>query len=296
MAEFPPPHDSISDADLDASQPVAGNGLGPAFFLPLAWLIVVVLLALCAPLLGLQDPEEMDFEAIQATATGAHWLGTDTLGRDLLARTVHGARVSLFVGLTAPALGMGVGLVLGILAGYRRGRIDAVIVSAVDILLAIPALVLLLLVTLALDRTLTTISVTLGFLFVPWFTRITRANTLAIADREFIVAARAMGASDVRILLVEIFPNVVLPVLAFGFVAVAAAIVIEGGLSFLALSVPPPTPSWGGTISEGVEQLEEAPHVCLTPLVAMFLTVLSFNMVGDTLRQRFADVRESALG
>jgi len=135
----------------------------------------------------------------------------------------------------------------------------------------------------------------LGVLLIPPFARISRANTLNFAQREFVVAAKAMGARDLRIIVMEILPNVVLPVAAYALVLVAAAIVIEGSLSFLGLSVPSPTPSWGGMIAEGRENLEDSPHVSFIPAAFMFLTVLSFNLVGDALRSKLADLRESAL-
>ena len=187
------------------------------------------------------------------------------------------------------------GLILGLLAGYYRGRVETLIVSAMDTVLAIPALVLLLLFSTIFGGSLATVSIGLGLLFIPAFARVSRANTLNFAEREFVLAARAMGAGDVYIMVREILPNVVLPVLAFALVAVATAIVVEGALSFLGLSVPSPTPSWGGMIAEGREHLQETPHISFVPAGVMFLTVLSFNLVGDTLRSRIADIRESAL-
>ncbi len=187
------------------------------------------------------------------------------------------------------------GLVLGLLAGYYRGRTEAVIVASMDTVLALPGLVILLLFSVGLGGSLTTVSVGLGLLFIPVFTRISRANTLNFAGREFVLAARAMGAGDARIIIQEVLPNVALPVLAYALVAVATAIVIEGALSFLGLSVPSPSPSWGGMIAEGREHLEETPHISFIPSGIMFLTVLSFNLVGDAPRCRVADVRESAL-
>lgn len=264
-------------------------------WLPLLWLASILVAATFAPQLGVSDPSQMDFIALSAPPDANHWLGTDVLGRDLLARVVYGARVSLTVGLVAPSIGMVLGVTLGMLAGYYRGRTEAVIVIAMDTLLALPGLVVLLLFSLTFGGSLANVSIALGILFVPLFTRISRANTFIYAEREFVLAARATGARDVSILLREILPNVILPVIAYALVAVAAAIVIEGALSFLGLSVPSPNPSWGGTIAEGREQLEEAPHISVIPAFVMFLTVLSFNLVGDTLRSRFADVRESAL-
>ena len=270
-------------------------GLLLKIWLPIAWLLVIGLGALLAPYLGLQDPGEMDFVALQTPPNEDHLLGTDVLGRDILSRVLYGARISLTVGFCAPAIGMVGGLLLGMSAGYFRGRLESVVVIAIDTLLAVPGLVVLLLFALIFGGSLTTVSVGLGILFIPIFTRISRANTLIFAEREFVLAARAMGTRDRQILMGEILPNVILPVLAYALVAVASAIVIEGSLSFLGLSVPSPNPSWGGTIAEGGEHLEDAPHISVIPATVMFLTVLSFNLVGDSLRSRIADVRESAL-
>jgi peptide/nickel transport system permease protein len=264
-------------------------------WLPLGWLLAIVLGATLAPWLGLAGPAEIDILALAVPPGAEHVLGTDTLGRDLLSRIVYGARISLVVGFCAPGLGMLVGLAAGMLAGYYRGRLEAAILVAIDTLLALPGLVVLLLFSLIFGGSLTNVSIALGILFIPVFTRISRANTLVFAEREFVLAARAMGARDLSILAREILPNVILPVIAFALVAVATAIVVEGSLSFLGLSVPSPHPSWGGSIAEGAENLEDAPHVSLIPAAVMFLTVLSFNLVGDTLRSRIADVRESAL-
>ena len=286
----------IGEANLDARAEARRRvRLGAQFWAPVGWLLAVELCAALAPWLGLQDPAEIDFMAPQAPPSATHLLGTDALGRDLLARIVYGARVSLTVGFSAPAVGMVFGMMLGMIAGYYRGRLEAVIVAAIDTLLAIPGLVVLLLFSLIFGGSLMNVSIGLGILFIPVFTRISRANTLNFANREFVLAARAMGARDRRILAYEIFPNVVLPVLAFALVAVAAAIVIEGALSFLGLSVPSPNPSWGGAIAEGREHLEEAPHISVIPAAVMFLTVLSFNLVGDTLRPRIADVLNIAI-
>lgn len=271
------------------------RGLGLPFWLSLAWLVIVAGTAALAPWLGLPDPARIDFLNAKAPPSAAHWFGTDVLGRDLLSRTIYGARVSLLVGLFAPAIGMAWGLVLGMSAGYLAGRLDAVVVGAIDTLLAIPGLVILLICSLVFGGSLTTVSLGLGLLFIPVFTRIARANTLAFARRDFVTAARALGAGDVRILLHSILPNVLMPVLAYALVAVATAIVAEGALSFLGLSVPSPTPSWGGSIAEGREYLEVRPHISVLPAAVMFLTVLSFNLVGDTVRVRLVDVRSSVL-
>ncbi len=270
---------------------------GLFFWIPTAWLGFIVFCAIFADLLPLIPNDEMDFLALAAPpmATEEHLLGTDLQGRDILSRILYGARVSLTVGLVATAIGMTFGLMFGLLAGYYRGRVETFFTLVIDTVLALPGLVVLLLASVIFGGSLTIVSVSLGVLLIPPFSRISRANTLNFAQREFVVAAKAMGARDLRIITLEILPNVVLPVAAYALVLVALAIVIEGALSFLGLSVPSPTPSWGGMIAEGRENLDDSPHVSFIPAIFMFLTVLSFNLVGDTLRSKLADLRESAL-
>jgi peptide/nickel transport system permease protein len=270
---------------------------GLFFWLPIAWLAFIVFCAVFADILPLQPNDEMDFTALAAPPweTEEHLLGTDAQGRDVLSRILFGARVSLTVGVVATAIGMTFGLMIGLLAGYYRGWVETGITLGLDTLLALPGLVVLLLASVIFGGSLTVVSVSLGFLLIPAFARVSRANTLNFAQREFVVAAKAMGARDLRIITLEILPNVVLPVAAYGLVVVAFAIVIEGALSFLGLSVPSPMPSWGGMIAEGRETLGETPHISFIPATVMFLTVLSFNLVGDTLRSKLADIRESAL-
>jgi peptide/nickel transport system permease protein len=268
-------------------------GFGWLFWLALAWIGLIIIAAGLADLLPLPNPTDMDMLARRAPPSFEHWLGTDRLGRDMLARLVYGARISLTVALLAPLIGLLIGGALGILAGYFRGALETVVVGAVDVLLAFPPLVLALAVTAYLGQTIANLTYIIGVLSIPAFTRVARAATLSIATREFILAARAMGATELRILLRELLPNVILPLLAFFLLAVAVTIVVEGALSFLGLGVPPPAPSWGGMIGEGRESLETAPRIALLPALFMFLTVLAFNAVGDTLRTR-TDPRQGA--
>ena len=289
----------LQDRENHAAQEAARRRgrFGWFFWLPTAWLSAIIFCAVFADLLPLMPNDEMDFLSLGAPpmATEEHLLGTDLQGRDILSRVLYGARVSLTVGVVATGIGMTFGLMFGLLAGYYRGRIETSFNLIIDTVLAMPGLVVLLLASVIFGGSLTIVSLSLGVLLIPPFARISRANTLNFAQREFVVAAKAMGARDLRIIVMEILPNVVLPVAAYALVLVAAAIVIEGSLSFLGLSVPSPTPSWGGMIAEGRENLEDSPHVSFIPAAFMFLTVLSFNLVGDALRSKLADLRESAL-
>ncbi|MCZ7525390.1 MAG: ABC transporter permease [Acidimicrobiia bacterium] len=186
---------------------------------------------------------------------------------------------------------------LGLLAGYYRGRLETAIMGVTDVMLSFPAIILALTFVTFLGRDLHWIVLAIGILAVPPIARIARANTLAYAQREFVLAARALGARDRRVLAREVLPNVVIPMASFALIVVAIAVVAEGTLAFLGLSVEAPTPTWGGMIVEGKDMLlvkDPAPHVALVPSIAMFLTVLAFNLAGDKLRA-FFDVKEGAL-
>ena len=264
------------------------------FWLAVGWIGIILVLALTADLLALPSPTDMDMLEKRMPPSVAHWLGTDNLGRDMLARLIFGARISLTVGVASPLIGLILGGTLGMLAGYLRGRLETIIVASVDVLLAFPPLVLALALTAYLGQTVANLTYIIGILSIPAFTRVARASTLSIANREFVVAARALGATEARILVRELLPNVILPLVAFFLLAVAVTIVVEGALSFLGLGVPPPAPSWGGMIGEGRESLEIAPRIAFLPAGAMFLSVLAFNIVGDTLRA-LTDPRPGAL-
>jgi peptide/nickel transport system permease protein len=268
--------------------------LGTLFWCAVAWISVVFAAALLANVLPVPSPTDMDMLGRRATPSLAHWLGTDGLGRDELSRLVYGARISLTVGFCAPVIGIVLGGGLGMLAGYFRGRFELLAVGSMDVLLAFPPLVLALAVTAFIGQSVFNLTCVLGVLGIPAFMRVARAATLSLTEREFVVAARALGASHTRILLRELLPNVFLPLLAFFLLGVAVTILVEGALSFLGLGVPPPASSWGAMIGEGRESLEIAPRLAFIPAATMFMTVLSFNLVGDTLRA-LTDPRQGAL-
>jgi peptide/nickel transport system permease protein len=268
--------------------------LGRLFWAAFGWVIFIFAVALLADVLPLPSPTDMDMLERRAPISAEHWLGTDGLGRDELSRLIYGARISLVVGLCAPVIGLVFGGALGILAGYFRGRFETLVVGSMDVLLAFPPLILALAVTAYLGQSIFNLTCILGVLSIPAFMRVSRAATLTLARREFVIAAQALGASHARILLRELLPNVMLPLLAFFLLGVAVIIVVEGSLSFLGLGVPPPISSWGSMIGEGRESLEVAPQLAFFPAIAMFLTVLSFNLVGDTLRA-LTDPRQGAL-
>ena len=271
--------------DTAAVSPVRrGRKPGALLVCAVAWIVLIGLAAALADVLPIPSPTDMDMLARRAPPGAEHLLGTDQLGRDELSRLIHGARISLTGGLLAPVIGGIAGGCLGMLAGYFRGRLETLTVAGVDVLLAFPPLVFALAVTAYLGQSILNLTLVIGILGIPAFTRVARAVTLTLSEREFVTAARALGATHTRILLRELLPNVALPLLAFFLLGVAVTIVVEGALSFLGLGVPPPAPSWGGMIGEGRESLDLAPWLAFLPAGFMFLTVLAFNIVGDTLR------------
>jgi len=284
---------AISD-DVAAAPARRRRSLGPLFWAAIGWIALVLAVAILAPVLPLPSPIDMDMLERRAPFSVEHWLGTHGPGRDELARAIFGARISLIVGLCAPVIGLTIGGALGLLAGYFRGRFEALVVGSMDVLLAFPPLILALAVTAYLGQSILYLTLIIGVLGIPAFMRVARASTLTLARREFVIAAEALGATHLRILLRELLPNVMLPLIAFFLLGVAVTIVAEGVLSFLGLGVPPPIPSWGSMIGEGRESLDVAPRLAFMPAIAMFLTVLSFNLIGDSLRA-LTDPRQGAL-
>jgi len=286
--------ETMTPASGAPSPSLARHWLGLRFWIPVAWTTMIVVLATTANLLPLRNPIETDFTVISNWPDATYWFGTDQLGRDIFSRAVFGARISLIVGLLAPTLGLGVGILLGMAAGYFRGRTESIIVAAMDAIMAFPGILIVLAVTAYVGASTAILIFLLGFLTIPAFMRVARANTLVFAQREFVLAARAMGATHRRVLTLEILPNVIIPILIYALLVVSRIIVIEGVLSFLGLSVPPPQPTWGNMIAEGQADLATLPYIPFIPSVLMFLTLLSINLIGERLRAR-TDFRGSAL-
>jgi peptide/nickel transport system permease protein len=272
--------------------------LGPLFWIAVGWLVLISLLALLAPWLPIKDPDAYYLvrgERPPYAPSATHWFGTDQDARDMFARTIFGARVSLVIGFVAIAFGMLVGGTTGVVAGYLRGRTDRIVSFVFIVFLSFPSLVLAILITALLDRGLVTIALTLGVLAVAPVGRLARATTLSFAEREFVTAARAIGAGDRRIIIRELLPNVVIPMGALALLGMAVAIVAEGGLAFLGLSVEK-GPTWGKLIliGAGSRELEKSPWIAFGPIIILFITVLSLNYAGDRVRSYF-DVREIGL-
>ena len=246
---------------------------------------IVVLCAIFAPVISPYDPLKQDYLAIAQAPSSAHWLGTDDLGRDVLSRIIYGSRVSLQVGAISVAIAVVFGAVLGLLSGYVGGVVDEVIMRFVDSVQAFPGLILALGLTAALGPSIRNVMIAIGFISSPTIARLARAQTLSIRESEYVSAARVSGASDSRIIARHIWPNATSPIIVQATLLVATAIVTEAALSFLGVGVQPPTPSWGAMLRTGSQYLEVAPWLAFAPGVAIFLTVLSFNFIGDGLRQ-----------
>ncbi len=287
--------------------------LGIGFWIATAWLLLIIGVCVLAPVLPFVDDKgapsdsarELIREREDVPPSPDNWFGGDSTGNDIFSRVIWGGRNSLLMGVSAVAFGFVIGGTLGLTAGYFGGRYEKIVIGAMDIMVAFPALVLALaLVTFlskpssagsdGLKATTGTVILVLTILAVPALARITRAATLTYSQREFVTAARALGARDSRIIAREILPNVVPPMAAFALIAIAIVIVAEGALSFLGLSLSSPETTWGKLIELGRSDLDDRPWISLGPCAVMFLTLLSFNYVGDQLR-RYFDVKEATL-
>lgn len=279
-------------ADIgETEQSFTRRGVGITFWLAVGWLVMIFVAGAFSAFIPTPDPNAIDIPGkLTDPFSSGHLLGTDGLGRDIVARLVDGARVSLTVSLTAVGVGLVVGGLFGTIAGYVRGVFDGLFVAGINVMLAFPAIVLLLALVSVLEQSLMNISLIIGVLSIPIYARVARANSLAVSERDYVLAARTVGATRVRILLREILPVVLIPLMAFALTALGVVIVAEGTLAFLGLSVEPPAATWGSMIAEGRRHDQTHLHVVLIPSLVMFLTVLSFNFVGEALRSRYADL------
>ncbi len=247
---------------------------------------LMVLAAIAAPLVANQDPLKIDLSNYLARPSGAHWLGTDVQGRDIWARLVFGARVSLTVGLISQGIALSLGVTLGLIAGYYGKWVDELVMRLADVTLAFPTLLLLIAMVAAFQPSMGVVFATIGVVGWAGMARLVRGQVLVVRQLEYVQAIRALGAKDVRVILQHVLPNVIAPVVIAATLGVAGAIMAEAALSFLGLGVPAPTPSWGSMIADGrdLDQLRRAPWTSVFPGMAIGAAVLGFNLLGDALR------------
>lgn len=250
----------------------------------LVMLSILAFVGVFAPLLAPYDPIQPTMRERLTPPSAKHWFGQDEMGRDILSRVIYGARISLTIGIVAVGVGMILGVPWGLLSGFYGGKLDLISQRLLDILLAFPAIILVILVVTVLGRGLWNAMIVIGITQVPRYARVVRGSVLALRDTEYVQAARALGASDIRILARHILPNILGPVVVLGTLYTASAILTAAGLGFLGLGAQAPTPEWGAMLSRAREYLRVAPHVSLFPGLAIFFSVIGFNLLGDGLR------------
>jgi ABC-type dipeptide/oligopeptide/nickel transport system permease subunit len=277
----------------------------PIALISLAYIVGLIVVALFAPLIAPYGYATVDFTAITQPPSDKHWLGTDQLGRDVLSRLIHGARVSLSVAFVAQAIILLIGVPIGLASGYIGGRFDLIVQRVVDVLYAFPSLLFVIIVMTFVQANLRTASgpigdalvqanratggligvfIALGLIFWLTVARLVRAEVLKVKTNDYIDGARSLGANDWQIVRRHVFPNVLPPIIVATTLGLPSAIMIEAGLSFLGLGVAPPTPSWGLMIADAVPSIRAYPHMILAPAIALSLTLLAFNFLGDALR------------
>ncbi len=252
---------------------------------------IFLVCALFAPWIAPQDPAHIELPARLMTPSSAHWCGTDELGRDILSRLIYGSRISMLVGSCVVGISLALGLIIGSIAGYYGGRIDLFVnVVLMNAFLSFPGI--LLAIAFVAFRGPGIFNLVLALSLGGWvgYARLVRGQVLAAREREYVEAARALGASDLRVIVHHILPNIVQPVVVQSAIGMAGAILAEATMSFLGLGVPPPTASWGAMLNDGRAHLFDAPHLVIFPALAVMLAVLSFNFIGDALRD-FLDPR-----
>jgi peptide/nickel transport system permease protein len=268
---------SRSIAEAVKRQPLAALGL--------ALLIVFAICAVFAPWLALQDPAQLDLTGRLMGPSWAHWFGTDELGRDILSRTLFGARISLIVAVSVVGLSLAVGLVAGGLAGFYGGWTDTVVnIYVTNAFMALPGILLAIAFVAFMGPGLGNVILALAISGWVGYARLVRGQVMAVKEREFVEAARALGASDLRIMRRHILPNILQPLIVQAAIGMAGAVLAEATLSFLGLGVPPPTASWGSMLNDARSHLFDSPHLVFFPAMAVMLCVLSFNFIGDALR------------
>lgn len=251
-----------------------------AFFI----IVALALAAIASPLLAPYDPLEPNYNALRQEPSFAHPFGTDQIGRDLLSRIIYGTRISFLVGVISVGVAVCIGTPIGLVAGYFRGPTDEILMRVIDAISAFPSLVLALAIVAVLEPSLVNVMFAVGITSVPIFARLTRSQVLSLRERDFILAATSTGVSDARIMWRHILPNAISPLIVQATLGLGIAILAEASLGYLGVGVQPPTPTWGGILNQGAPLIERAPWLSIVPGVAIFTLVLSFNLVGDALR------------
>jgi peptide/nickel transport system permease protein len=291
----------MTDALLHEADPTETDWAPPrhtkrpvAALLSLGWLALLVALAFLAPWLPfLDDPHQPSLDATQSPSWD-HWFGTDQLGRDVFARVIWGARLSLWIAVAAVSIGMLVGGTMGVVGGFLRGWVDTIFATLVNVMLSLPALVLALFIVTVLGQTVRNVILALCVLAIPAIARVIRAQTLTWSNRDFVRAAEILGATRTRMIVRELLPNLAPVIASFALLAVGLVLVAEGGLSFIGISVPPPEITWGRILASGKSSLDDAPHITLSTAAVMFLTLMALNFLGDHILRR-ADSRATRL-
>jgi len=248
---------------------------------------LVLAAAIFAPWIAPYSPLEFDVVEMLQPPSTAHWLGTDELGRDVLSRAIYAARISMQVALLAVTVGLVGGTLIGTIAAYFGGWVDAILMRTMDLLFSFPAILLAVVLMASLGNSVWNAMIAIGLVFIPGFSRLARASTQSVLRQQYVEAARTIGMSDVQIIFREILPNIVAPLLVEAAVAFAYAVLLESALSFLGLGAQPPDASWGNMLSTGRGFMAQAPWLSLVPGMAMFICVLGFNLLGDGLRDVF---------
>ena len=267
-----------------AGQTLKAFNTNKTSWIGLAVFLVVIALAILAPVLAPYDPTDQNILEKLRPPSLEHWLGTDSFGRDTLSRILYGARISLVIGIVSTLAAMVVGSAIGMLAGWHGGRIDTVTMQAMDVLLAFPSLILGLILVAMLGPSMHNIIIAIALTSIPPFARIARAPTIAIKEREFVMAGRALGFGDTRLLAGHILPNIFPEILVMGSLWLANAIRTEASLAFVGLGVKPPTATWGGMIREGFENILDSYTLALVPSIAILIVIFALNLLGDGLR------------
>ena len=270
--------------DLSANPMIGAFRSNRTSLIGLVLFVVIALAAVLAPALAPHDPIIQNVTKRFQDPSTIHWLGTDSFGRDIFSRTLHGARISLWIGFVAILLAIIVGSFVGMLSGWLGGRFDIVVMQVMDVMLSFPSLILGLMIVAMLGPSMWNLILAIALTAIPPFARIARAPTISVKQRDYIEACRALGYSHSRILGFHILPNIFPDILVMASLWLATAIRVESSLAFIGLGVRPPTPTWGGMIREGFDNILDSPWLSIAPSIAILLVVFSLNMLGDGLR------------